>query len=157
MQPHGPEPARLLCPWDSPGKNIGAGCHSSSRGSSQPRDRMCVSCIGRRVLYHWPHLESQFLIDTICEMRRLDNGLAQTPQPLRVTVSCSISNFRFADPQSGDFSVIRACDNGRKDGVSPHRQPPRRRPGQASSLSSPPQCPGGSLPSENLLVSFFHC
>ena len=40
---------------------------------------MCVSCIGRRVLYHWPHLESQFLIDTICEMRRLDNGLAQTP------------------------------------------------------------------------------
>ena len=118
-------------PWDSPGKNIGAGCHSSSRGSSRPRDPMCVSCvscIGRRVLYHWPHLESQFLIDTICEMRRLDNGLAQTPQPLRVTVSCSISNFRFADPQSGDFSVIRACDNWRKDGVSPHRQPPRQRP-----------------------------
>ena len=23
----GPEPARLLCPWNSPGKNTGAGCH----------------------------------------------------------------------------------------------------------------------------------
>ena len=28
---------RLLCPWDSPGKNTGVGCHASSRGSSWPR------------------------------------------------------------------------------------------------------------------------
>ena len=27
LQPHGLEPARLLCPWDFPGKNPGAGCH----------------------------------------------------------------------------------------------------------------------------------
>ena len=27
LRPHGPWPARLLCPWDSPGKNIGVGCH----------------------------------------------------------------------------------------------------------------------------------
>ena len=25
--PHGPWPSRLLCPWDSPGKNIGVSCH----------------------------------------------------------------------------------------------------------------------------------
>ena len=25
--PHGLWPARLLCPWDSPGKNTGVGCH----------------------------------------------------------------------------------------------------------------------------------
>ena len=24
---HGPWPARVLCPWDFPGKNIGVGCH----------------------------------------------------------------------------------------------------------------------------------
>ena len=24
---HGLSPARLLCPWDSPGKNTGVGCH----------------------------------------------------------------------------------------------------------------------------------
>ena len=23
LQPHGPQPTRLLCPWDSPGKNTG--------------------------------------------------------------------------------------------------------------------------------------
>ena len=27
LQPHGLQPARLLCLWDSPGKNTGAGCH----------------------------------------------------------------------------------------------------------------------------------
>ena len=27
LQPRGPWPARLLCPWDSPGKNTGVGCH----------------------------------------------------------------------------------------------------------------------------------
>ena len=28
VQPHGLQPAMLLCPWDSLGKNIGVGCHS---------------------------------------------------------------------------------------------------------------------------------
>ena len=32
---------------------------SFSRGSSQPRDGMCISCIGRRILYHWATREAQ--------------------------------------------------------------------------------------------------
>ena len=28
--PHGLEPARLLCPWSSPGKETGVGCHAHS-------------------------------------------------------------------------------------------------------------------------------
>ena len=27
VRPHGEQPTRLLCPWDSPGKNTGMGCH----------------------------------------------------------------------------------------------------------------------------------
>ena len=27
VQPNGLQPTRLLCPWDSPGKNTGVGCH----------------------------------------------------------------------------------------------------------------------------------
>ena len=27
LQPHGLWPIRLPCPWDSPGKNTGVGCH----------------------------------------------------------------------------------------------------------------------------------
>ena len=28
LRPHGLQPAMLLCPWDSPDKNTGVGCHS---------------------------------------------------------------------------------------------------------------------------------
>ena len=28
LQPHGLQPARLLCSWNSPGRNTGVGCHS---------------------------------------------------------------------------------------------------------------------------------
>src|SRR5574340_127548 len=27
VRPHKQQPTRLLCPWDSPGKNTGMGCH----------------------------------------------------------------------------------------------------------------------------------
>ena len=27
VRPHGLQPIRLPCPWDSPGKNTGVGCH----------------------------------------------------------------------------------------------------------------------------------
>ena len=45
LGPHWLQPARLLCPWDSPGKNTRVGCHSLSRGSSWPRDQTDVSCL----------------------------------------------------------------------------------------------------------------
>ena len=32
LRPHGLYPARLLCPWDSPGKNTGVGCHFLLQG-----------------------------------------------------------------------------------------------------------------------------
>ena len=48
------KPARLLCPWDSPGKILEWVAVPSSKGSSRLRDQTrssCVSCIGRQVLY----------------------------------------------------------------------------------------------------------
>ena len=36
--------ARILCPWDSPGKNTGVDCHFISRRTSQSRDQTQVSC-----------------------------------------------------------------------------------------------------------------
>ena len=51
-QPHGLYPARLLCPWDSPGKNTGVGCHALPQGSfstqgSHPGLPQC-----RQILFH---------------------------------------------------------------------------------------------------------
>ena len=44
LQPRGLQPARLLCLGDSPDKNMGVGCYSFFRGSSQPRDQTQVFC-----------------------------------------------------------------------------------------------------------------
>ena len=48
LQPHGLWPARLLCPWNFPGKNLEWVAISFSRGSSRPRDQTQVSCIADR-------------------------------------------------------------------------------------------------------------
>ena len=32
LRPHKPQPTSLLCPWDSPGKNTGMGCHALHQG-----------------------------------------------------------------------------------------------------------------------------
>ena len=51
----------LLCPWDFLGKHTGMGCHALlqkvflTQGSNPIS---CISCNGRRVLYHWCHLGS---------------------------------------------------------------------------------------------------
>ena len=61
LRPYGLQPTSLLCPWATPGKNTGAGCMPSSRGSSQARDRTLVSylfCIGRWVPCHLLHMGS---------------------------------------------------------------------------------------------------
>ena len=47
LWPHGLQPTRLLCPWDSPGKNTWVAI-SFSRGSSWSRDRTCISCTAGR-------------------------------------------------------------------------------------------------------------
>ena len=55
LRPHGLQPARLPCPWDSPGKNTGVGCHLLLQEIFLPRDRThssCVSCVSRWILYH---------------------------------------------------------------------------------------------------------
>ena len=58
LQPHRLQPAKLLCPWDSPGKNTGVGCHALLQGIFPTQYRTQVSCIGRQNLYCWCHLRS---------------------------------------------------------------------------------------------------
>ena len=56
LWPHGLQPARLLCSWDSPGKNTISGLPFPPLGYLPDPGRPClswVSCIGRQILYHW--------------------------------------------------------------------------------------------------------
>ena len=52
LQPHGLQPPRLLCPWDSPGKNTGVGCHFLLWGifPAQISNPHLLHC--RQILYH---------------------------------------------------------------------------------------------------------
>ena len=55
LQPHGLQPARLLCSWDFPGKNTGVSYHFPLQGIFLTQDQThgsCSSCIGTWILYH---------------------------------------------------------------------------------------------------------
>ena len=49
LWPHGLLPARLLCPWDSPGEDTRVGCHALLQGISLTQGlNLCLLC-----LLHW--------------------------------------------------------------------------------------------------------
>ena len=54
LQPQGPQPARLLCPWNFPGKNTGEIAIPFSRDLLDPRiEPLLLHC--RQSLYHLSH------------------------------------------------------------------------------------------------------
>ena len=74
FRPQGLEAARLLCPWDSPSKNTGVGCHFLLQGIFQTQGLNPGLLHCRQILYHQPpgklhtkHKENyKGLIITIC-------------------------------------------------------------------------------------------
>ena len=54
LQPQGLWPARLLCPWDSPGKSTGVCCHAPLQGIFPTQELTQATCITGRV-YHLSH------------------------------------------------------------------------------------------------------
>ena len=61
--PYGLQPIRLLCSEDSPGKNIGAGCHALLQGMFPTRDPTQVSCIAGRFFTTEPPEKPSFLLN----------------------------------------------------------------------------------------------
>ena len=49
LRPHEREPTRLLCPWDSPGKNTGVGCHALLQGTFPTQGSNPGLLHGRRI------------------------------------------------------------------------------------------------------------
>ena len=60
--PHGLWPTRFLCPWDSPGMNIGVGCHSLLQGifPTQGLNPDLPHC--RQILHHLSHQGSSGIL-----------------------------------------------------------------------------------------------
>ena len=67
VQSYGLQPSSLLCPWDSPGKNTGVGCHALLQGNLlDPGIELPTlissalaqgSCLGQWVLHHQHQLD----------------------------------------------------------------------------------------------------
>ena len=65
LWPQGLKPTRLLCPWNSPGKNAGIGCHALLQGifpteGSNPGLQHC-----RQILYQLSHQGSPRILDWV--------------------------------------------------------------------------------------------
>ena len=61
-RPHGLQPPRLLWPWDSPGKNIGMGCHALLQGillTQELNSRLLCLLRCRWIVYCWATKEAQ--------------------------------------------------------------------------------------------------
>ena len=70
MQLHGLQSTRLLCPWTSPGKNTGVGCHSLLQGifSIQGSNLRLLHC--RQILYSLSHEGSLLNVEPQAEILR---------------------------------------------------------------------------------------
>ena len=58
LQPHGLQPARLLCPWNFPGKNTGVGCYFLHQGifpTQGLKTHFLRLLHSRRILYQLSH------------------------------------------------------------------------------------------------------
>ena len=72
LRPHGLQPAKLLCPWDSPGKNTGVGSHFLLQGIFPTQGLNWGLSLCRQILYHLSHQGSplifQLLLSRLCRI-----------------------------------------------------------------------------------------
>ena len=72
------QPARLLCPWDLPGKNTGVGCHSLLQGifptqglnPFEPSNPGLPHC--RQILYHLRHQGNHVVCICTLDLYKID-------------------------------------------------------------------------------------
>ena len=107
LQPHRLQLARHLCPWNSPGKNTGLGCHSLLQGIFPTRDWIQVFHIAhcRLVLYHLGHKGSPRTLQWIAYS--FSKGSSSLPRNW-TWVSCITDRF-FASWATKEACIYRLC------------------------------------------------
>ena len=84
LRSHGPQPTRLLCPWDSPGKNTGVGCQVLLQGIFPTQgSHLHLLCLlhWQMVLYHQRPLEEAYRVACIWAYPRISAGQEPTLIP----------------------------------------------------------------------------
>ena len=82
LRPHGLQPARLLCPWDSPGTNTGVDCHFLLQGifPTQGSNQGLLHC--RQILYCLSHQEALQILKCFTNVVRII--ISKDYQPFQV-------------------------------------------------------------------------
>ena len=65
LQHHELQPARLLCPWNSPSKNTGVGCHFLLQGIFQTQELNLGVLYYRQILYHLCFQRSHYKVQEL--------------------------------------------------------------------------------------------
>ena len=121
LGPRGLQPARLLHPWDSPGKSTGLGCHFLHQGTflTQGWNLRLLHC--RQILYSLSQQGSPK------ERRRYEHRTVRSSSPKgsksrkRVSMQSKLSEVRTADFPGG-LVVETPCFQGRGHGFDPRGQ-----------------------------------
>ena len=74
--------ARLLCPWDSPGKNTGVGCHALLQGIFPTRGSNPSLPHRRRILYHLSHQGSPLWSHHHSDTKTKDSTKKESYRPI---------------------------------------------------------------------------
>ena len=119
VQLHRRQPTRLLCPWDSPGKNTGVGCHFLLQGIflTQETNLGLLHC--RHILY-WLHYEGKPNILNNSHLRSVV-GSQETPG---VTGKFGLGIRNEAGQRQIEFCQENALviTNTREDSIHGHHQ-----------------------------------
>ena len=78
---HGLQPARLLCPWNSPGKNTGVGCHFFLQGNFLTQGLNCLSHQGSWEMSQIKHHKVQCLHLASCKLWHSSNFFSSCRDP----------------------------------------------------------------------------
>ena len=117
LQPRGLQPTRLLCPWGSPGKNTGVGCHALLQGI------FLTQGSNSHLLHGWvdslslSHLESPFsLIDLLNEdfcLVAVKSHLGVIGKRTQMLKYVSSTHFKmvWSFPKIGHACTYPACAN----------------------------------------------
>ena len=113
LQLHGPQNARLLCLWDSPGKNTGVGFHALLQGifPTQGSNVYLLHC--RQILYHWAMGETQWSLYSpiIChkylsaKLNHSQNQLRKGLRNRKILQSISVQNLSSPGVSTGAMST----------------------------------------------------
>ena len=72
VRPHRRQPTRLSCPWDSPGKNTGVGCHFLLQCMKAKSERYCI--IKKKNVKKNPQSRRQSMIMSILHYQMSSEG-----------------------------------------------------------------------------------